>query len=159
MRGDIPPLPQYVFMVWYLVKHKDNFTFYLYLPYSYLAAETVDLFIREECLREIWVFHYDEDSSRFLVWHRVVSLRDTKISEDLDGSIFRVTARSSDILVSYRIVTRRHIPEYDEAVIRNLPVQVIAKTLPILNNWKLSKFLHLQNFHPDSILHFIRILL
>jgi hypothetical protein len=31
MRGDIPPLPQYVFMEWYLVKHRDNFTFYLYL--------------------------------------------------------------------------------------------------------------------------------
>jgi hypothetical protein len=27
MRGAVPPLPQYVFMVWYLVKHRDNFTF------------------------------------------------------------------------------------------------------------------------------------
>jgi hypothetical protein len=27
MRGAIPPLPQYVFMAWYLVKHRDNFTF------------------------------------------------------------------------------------------------------------------------------------
>jgi len=27
MYGAIPPLPQYVFMVWYLVKHRDNFTF------------------------------------------------------------------------------------------------------------------------------------
>jgi hypothetical protein len=26
----IPPLPQYVFMVWCLAKHRDNFTFYLY---------------------------------------------------------------------------------------------------------------------------------
>jgi hypothetical protein len=26
MRGAIPPLPQYVFMVWCLVKHRDNFT-------------------------------------------------------------------------------------------------------------------------------------
>jgi hypothetical protein len=25
MRGDIPPLPQYVFMVWSFVKHRDNF--------------------------------------------------------------------------------------------------------------------------------------
>jgi hypothetical protein len=24
---------QYVFMAWYLVKHRDNFTFYLYLYY------------------------------------------------------------------------------------------------------------------------------
>jgi len=27
MRGSIPPFPQYVFMVWCLVKHRDNFTF------------------------------------------------------------------------------------------------------------------------------------
>jgi hypothetical protein len=25
MRGAIPPLPQYVFMAWCLVKHRDNF--------------------------------------------------------------------------------------------------------------------------------------
>jgi hypothetical protein len=27
MRGATPPLPQYVFMAWCLVKHRDNFTF------------------------------------------------------------------------------------------------------------------------------------
>jgi hypothetical protein len=27
MHGAIPPLPQYVFMAWCLVKHRDNFTF------------------------------------------------------------------------------------------------------------------------------------
>jgi hypothetical protein len=27
MRGSITPLPQYVFMAWCLVKHRDNFTF------------------------------------------------------------------------------------------------------------------------------------
>jgi len=27
MRGAIPPLPQYTFMVWCLVKHRDNFIF------------------------------------------------------------------------------------------------------------------------------------
>jgi hypothetical protein len=27
MLGDIPPLPQYAFMAWFLVKHRDNFTF------------------------------------------------------------------------------------------------------------------------------------
>jgi hypothetical protein len=32
MRGDMPPLPQYVFMVWCLFKHRDNFTF---LPLLY----------------------------------------------------------------------------------------------------------------------------
>jgi hypothetical protein len=25
MRGAMPPLPQYVFMAWCLVKHRDNF--------------------------------------------------------------------------------------------------------------------------------------
>jgi hypothetical protein len=30
MRGAIPPLPQYVFMAWYLAKHRDKFTFYLF---------------------------------------------------------------------------------------------------------------------------------
>jgi hypothetical protein len=29
MRGAIPPLPQYDFMAWCLVKHRDNFTFTL----------------------------------------------------------------------------------------------------------------------------------
>jgi hypothetical protein len=27
MRGAIPPLPQYAFIAWCLVKHRDNFTF------------------------------------------------------------------------------------------------------------------------------------
>jgi hypothetical protein len=31
MRGAIPPLPQYAFMAWCSVKHRENFTFYLYL--------------------------------------------------------------------------------------------------------------------------------
>jgi hypothetical protein len=31
MSGDIPPLPQYAFMAWCLVKHRDNFTFTLTL--------------------------------------------------------------------------------------------------------------------------------
>jgi hypothetical protein len=29
MRGAIPPIPHYVFMVWCLVRYRDNFTFYL----------------------------------------------------------------------------------------------------------------------------------
>jgi hypothetical protein len=28
MSGSIPPLPQYAFMAWCLVNHRDNFTFY-----------------------------------------------------------------------------------------------------------------------------------
>jgi hypothetical protein len=31
MHGAIPPLPQYVFMAWCLGKHRDNFTFTIYL--------------------------------------------------------------------------------------------------------------------------------
>jgi hypothetical protein len=31
MRGAIPPFPRYVFMAWCLVKHRDNFTFYILL--------------------------------------------------------------------------------------------------------------------------------
>jgi hypothetical protein len=31
MRGAIPPLPQYVFMAWCLVKHKENFTCTFYI--------------------------------------------------------------------------------------------------------------------------------
>jgi hypothetical protein len=27
IRGNIPPRPQYISMEWYLVKHRDNFTF------------------------------------------------------------------------------------------------------------------------------------
>jgi hypothetical protein len=30
MRGAIPPLRQYVFMAWCLVKHRDNFNFIFY---------------------------------------------------------------------------------------------------------------------------------
>jgi len=31
MRGAMPPLSQYAFMAWYLVKHRDNFTLALAL--------------------------------------------------------------------------------------------------------------------------------
>jgi hypothetical protein len=40
-RGTIPPLPQYAFMVWCLVKHRDNFTFYLY---TYMFSCSLYLF-------------------------------------------------------------------------------------------------------------------
>jgi hypothetical protein len=33
MRGAILPLPQYVSMVWCLVKHRDNFIFYLFVRF------------------------------------------------------------------------------------------------------------------------------
>jgi hypothetical protein len=31
MRGAIPPLPQYVFMAWCLVKHRYNSTFFTFI--------------------------------------------------------------------------------------------------------------------------------
>jgi hypothetical protein len=37
MRGAIPPLPQYVFMAWCLVKHRDNFTLPLWSPVSFFS--------------------------------------------------------------------------------------------------------------------------
>jgi hypothetical protein len=30
MRGAIPPLPEYVFMAWCLLKHRDNFIFTIF---------------------------------------------------------------------------------------------------------------------------------
>jgi hypothetical protein len=33
LHGAIPPLPQYVFIAWCLVKHRDNFTF-TFLPFT-----------------------------------------------------------------------------------------------------------------------------
>jgi hypothetical protein len=33
MRETISPIPQYAFMAWCLVKHRDKFTFYLLLSY------------------------------------------------------------------------------------------------------------------------------
>jgi hypothetical protein len=35
MRGAIPPLSQYAFMAWCLVKHRDNFTFICW-PHVYM---------------------------------------------------------------------------------------------------------------------------
>jgi hypothetical protein len=35
MRAAIPPLPQYAFMAWCLVKHRDNFTFSTFLSWRF----------------------------------------------------------------------------------------------------------------------------
>jgi hypothetical protein len=42
MRGTIPPLPQYAFMAWCLVKHRDNFNFTFYVHH---VGETLHQFI------------------------------------------------------------------------------------------------------------------
>jgi hypothetical protein len=41
MRGAIPPLLQYAFMAWCLVKHKNNFTFTFYVSVSRGHYQTV----------------------------------------------------------------------------------------------------------------------
>jgi hypothetical protein len=41
MRGAIPPLPQYVFIAWCLVKHRDNFTF-IFLIFEDSAGNFTD---------------------------------------------------------------------------------------------------------------------
>jgi hypothetical protein len=41
MLGPVPPLPQYVFMAWCLVKHKDNFTFNFFYLYVWLDVSTM----------------------------------------------------------------------------------------------------------------------
>jgi hypothetical protein len=45
MLGAIPPLPQYVFMAWYLVTHSDNFTFtsFLLFPLQIFISLLVSL--------------------------------------------------------------------------------------------------------------------
>jgi hypothetical protein len=49
MRGAIPPLPQYVFMAWCLVKHRDNFT----LTFSYFYQSFMAGYITETMVLEI----------------------------------------------------------------------------------------------------------
>jgi len=34
LRVNVPPLPQYVFMVWYLIKHRENLTFFKFDIYN-----------------------------------------------------------------------------------------------------------------------------
>jgi hypothetical protein len=43
MRGAIPPLPQYVFMAWFSVKYKENFTFTFTFTFC-LGSELITFF-------------------------------------------------------------------------------------------------------------------
>jgi hypothetical protein len=43
MRGAVPPLPQYGFMVWCLVKHRDDFASFLYLTRVVAVVEQRDI--------------------------------------------------------------------------------------------------------------------
>jgi len=53
MRGAILPLPQYVFMAWCLVKHRDNFAFYIdkWTLYQVLNENTLH-YVRQECINK-----------------------------------------------------------------------------------------------------------
>jgi len=42
MRGDTPPLPQYVIMAWYVVKHRDMI--YCTLPFTFRNWRTVQMY-------------------------------------------------------------------------------------------------------------------
>jgi len=42
MSGAIHPLPQYVFMAWCLVKHRDNFTFTFIIQSGLMVEDTLD---------------------------------------------------------------------------------------------------------------------
>jgi hypothetical protein len=46
MRGTIPPLPQYVFMAWCLVKQRDNFIFTFLCRTEDLSGITTDIYPR-----------------------------------------------------------------------------------------------------------------
>jgi hypothetical protein len=45
MRGATLPLPQYAFMAWYLVKHRDNFTFYFWDKLKQQSVYAMHVFI------------------------------------------------------------------------------------------------------------------
>jgi hypothetical protein len=59
MRGAIPPLPQYVFMAWYLVKQRDNFP----LPLPLLSLNTIQSLTPDITL----LFHKERYFLLFLV--------------------------------------------------------------------------------------------
>jgi hypothetical protein len=53
MRGAIPPLPQCVFKAWCLVKHMDNFIFYMYLSKETYRPITTELTSRSRDVTKI----------------------------------------------------------------------------------------------------------
>jgi hypothetical protein len=67
MRGAIPPLPQYVFMVWWLVKHRDNFTFtFISLYYISVLVQADRASIRQVAVtnspeKHVYILLHDAD--------------------------------------------------------------------------------------------------
>jgi hypothetical protein len=47
MHGAIPPLPQYTFMAWFLVKNRDNFTVTFYTLYRLMDCYYLPLMRNE----------------------------------------------------------------------------------------------------------------
>jgi hypothetical protein len=67
MREAIPPFPQYVFMAWCLVKHRDNVTFYLYLTFMISVRRTYfQILIPTIDFNEIWHERYRTGGNRNL---------------------------------------------------------------------------------------------
>jgi len=60
MRGAIPPLPQYVFMAWCLVKHMDSFTF----TYNYFVLYNVRQ-VKDRSLKSLSTFHRSVSNAQF----------------------------------------------------------------------------------------------
>jgi hypothetical protein len=75
MSGAIHPLPQYAFMAWCLVKHRDNFSFLL-LPNDIITCEGVSKSFRTICLqREVQVIQLSgaRCSCIAILWVNLVS--------------------------------------------------------------------------------------
>jgi hypothetical protein len=54
MSEDIPLLPQYAFMAWCLVKHRDNFTFTLSVPSTRLGPNVLLGAVFSNTLKKFW---------------------------------------------------------------------------------------------------------
>jgi hypothetical protein len=61
MRGAIPPLFQYAFMAWCLVKYRDNFTFTFILPYYYSIYNKQSMGI-------VFNLHHDDFEKKFIIF-------------------------------------------------------------------------------------------
>jgi hypothetical protein len=74
MSGAIPPLPEYAFMAWCLVQHRNNFTFtstFTKVHYSFDKSSPLDpVLIHFNLYARLGSFHRDEYSSRVVWCHK-----------------------------------------------------------------------------------------